>query len=481
MNSDPWLERGFAVQNDVSVGRLLSSGDDWQLYQMSNKGFLLAASEDLYAFWLEKDLLPATVWITVPYKKRFLYLLVSKFDSVIASVTDGPYPNSIADFDAFVIALRMTREKLDDGISFEDAVYVEQFSVLLPTCRDSAGIEDKVVIGRYLSGGVDISVDNFERLCSIASWASPWWLEQILVANGFSSSRGAAEMLERKREEQNQKEAELQKKSAPKQVHRISVQNPSSSFSLPGRPALEQFFNEHVVEIVQHQEQYLRMGIDFPSAIVLHGPPGCGKTFAVEQLIDYLQWPSYFIDSGTIGSSYIHETSKKISEIFAEAIKHAPSVLVIDEMEAFLTDRSGAPSSHLYHTEEVAEFLRKIPEASKNHVLVIAMTNLVDTIDPAVLRRGRFDHIVEVKMPSAEEVNSLLHHLLSTLPASDDIDYEDISKKLAGRALSDVTFVLKEAGRKAVRTNQDMITNELLLSAVAALPAQPGAKRKIGF
>jgi len=69
---------------------------------------------------------------------------------------------------------------------------------------------------------------------------------------------------------------------------------------------------------------------------VLHGPPGCGKTFAVDRLVDFLGWPSFQIDASSVASPYIHETSKKVAEVFDKAIQNAPSVLVIDEMEAFL-------------------------------------------------------------------------------------------------------------------------------------------------
>ena len=67
-------------------------------------------------------------------------------------------------------------------------------------------------------------------------------------------------------------------------------------FSLPGRPMLESFFNEHVIDIITNQDKYSRMGIDFPSAIVLYGHPGCGKTFAIEELANFLEWPCYKID-----------------------------------------------------------------------------------------------------------------------------------------------------------------------------------------
>ena len=134
-----------------------------------------------------------------------------------------------------------------------------------------------------------------------------------------------------------------------------------------------------------------------------------------------------------------------------------------------------------HRVEEVAEFLRRIPEATEKHVLIIAMTNMIDTIDPAILRRGRFDHIIEVQMPSKEEVNALLHHLLKEIPVSDDVDYDDISSRLAGHAMSDVTFIVKEAGRLAVKRDEDVISQSLLNDAVTLLPKKKETIRKIGF
>jgi len=170
---------------------------------------------------------------------------------------------------------------------------------------------------------------------------------------------------------------------------------------------LEQFFNEHVIDIIENEVRYRALGIEFPSAIILHGPPGCGKTFAVEKLVDYLGWPSFQIEASSVASPYIHETSKKVAEVFEAAIKNAPSVLIIDEMEAFLADRQGGAEGH-HRVEEVAEFLRRIPEAINKHVLIVAMTNRIDMIDSAILRRGRFDHVIKVDMASQIEVESLL-------------------------------------------------------------------------
>jgi SpoVK/Ycf46/Vps4 family AAA+-type ATPase len=253
-------------------------------------------------------------------------------------------------------------------------------------------------------------------------------------------------------------------------------------FELAGREVLANFFNEHIVDIVQNRERYKALGIDFPSAVVLHGPPGCGKTFAVDRLVDFLGWPSFQIDASSVASPYIHETSKKVAEVFDKAMQNAPSVLVIDEMEAFLADREMGSGHH--RVEEVAEFLRRIPEAAKNDVLIVAMTNRVEMIDPAILRRGRFDHVINVDYASEEEVFSLLEKLLSTLPKQDGVDPKPIAHELAGRPLSDVAFVVREGARLAARSGKDMLDQASLINALEAAPAREregGKQRRIGF
>src|SRR3546814_3865420 len=90
-------------------------------------------------------------------------------------------------------------------------------------------------------------------------------------------------------------------------------------------------------------------------------PPGCGKTFAVEKLVEHLDWPFFSIDSGSIGSPFIHETGKKIAEAFEQAVKVSPAVVVIDEIDAFLAARdSSAGGQHRSeeHTSELQSLMR---------------------------------------------------------------------------------------------------------------------------
>jgi SpoVK/Ycf46/Vps4 family AAA+-type ATPase len=256
----------------------------------------------------------------------------------------------------------------------------------------------------------------------------------------------------------------------------------NQAFDLPGRPELTAFFNEHIVDIVRHQARYAALGIHFPGPFVLHGPPGCGKTFAIEQLTEFLGWPSFEINSASIASPYIHQTSKKISELFDAAIDAAPAVLVIDEMEAFLTDRDYGSGTH--HIEEVSEFLRRIPEASKASVLIVAMTNRLEMIDPAILRRGRFDHVLKVDFANELEIRAMMEKLLSALPTAADVSAAPLAAQLIGRPLSDVAFIVREGARLAARAGKDVVDQRDLLAALQSAPARERegqVKRRIGF
>jgi hypothetical protein len=250
-------------------------------------------------------------------------------------------------------------------------------------------------------------------------------------------------------------------------------------FKLPGRRELQKFFNDHIVEIILSPDKYKKLGIDFPAATILHGPPGCGKTYAVDRLVEFIEWPVNHINSSSVASPYIHDTSRKISQVFDKAIKNAPSVLVIDEMESYLASRQMS-NVHQHQVEEVGEFLRRIPDALDKRVLIIAMTNMIDTIDNAILRQGRFDYKVKIELPDRDEVKELMDHLIGTRSVAKDLDITPAIDALVRKPLSDATFVMREAARLAAKAGLEAIDNASLLQAIKNIPPATG-KKEIGF
>lgn len=462
-----FLPRGYRVSDVNRIKKMVAFGCDWQIYLTNLDVYVLAVKTSLYNAWISDYSLPVGIFQYDTTSDYEVY--VSSSNYIISSMERGPYPENNGQIEAFSLAFK-TANDLYPGADVHDAIYIEEYSLLLPASFDVNLVDNGIVYGKWLTGGINISIDSFDRISKIMSWLSKTSLRRSAQMAGFEIAEPAIEEVVEKTEEVVSEQ--------PKDEDSVTL--PNEQFTLVGRPELEQFFNDNIIDIVLHQEQYKRMGIAFPGATILYGPPGCGKTYAVEKLSEYLGWQRFDIDSSTIASSYIHDTSKKISEVFHSAIKAAPSILVIDEMEAFLSDRGMAGPSGTHHVEEVAEFLRRIPEAISKGVLVFAMTNMIDAIDPAILRRGRFDHIIEVKMATAKEIESLLKAKFTNLPIDETVEIEKVANALDGHPMSDIAFVLREAGRFAVKRGLDYMSSDCFDDALNLLPKKK-ERAKIGF
>lgn len=475
---DAWLPIGFKLPDSALVCAALFEGPDWQICETAGGGSALIVLDTLAQHWLEAGLIEDGRFHSWYFGDRKLYSISCGPSQTLSPVSEAKSPNNKAEALSFALALKATRD-IDGASPLQDALFVEKISRLLPTYSISSTVADDIVLGYWLTGGASVSVTSFRRLRQTMSWLEVSHLRDVVQAAGFEIGEVNSGT---RMPEQVHENTDVSPLEEGNELVRSALEA-GREFDLPGRPQLAAFFNEHIVEIILHRDRYKALGIEFPSAVILHGPPGCGKTFAVERLVDFLGWPSFQIDASSVASPYIHETSKKVAQVFDKAMESAPSVLVIDEMEAFLADREIGSGHH--RVEEMAEFLRRIPEAVKRDVLIIAMTNRIEMIDPAIQRRGRFDHVVKVDFASEVEVLALLDSLLSSLPKEVDVDSKPLAKELAGRPLSDVSFVVREGARLAARSGKDRLDQVSLLAALRSSPARAReggeSKRRIGF
>jgi cell division protease FtsH len=473
MTTDAWLPIGYTLPDGAKSKMVLFEGGGWQILETQGNGRALVVQEELLQRWITSEFLADGAMTAFEFGNKHLHSISCGASQILCPVWESESPNTKNEALAFSLTFKATRE-IDNTSPLQDALYVEKISRLLPTYSISQRVDDDIILGYWLTGGANISVNSFRRLCQYLSWLNASDLKNIVEIAGFR----VADAIPLK---PNRTSIQKQDNSTEQLLESYS-QDDLRIFELPGRMELASFINEHIVDIIQNRKRYKALGIEFPSAIVLHGPPGCGKTFAVERLVDFLGWACFQIDASSVASPYIHETSKKVADVFDQAMNNAPSVLVIDEMEAFLADREMGSGHH--RVEEVAEFLRRIPEATKNQVLIIGMTNRIEMIDPAILRRGRFDHIIEVDFANAEEILSLLEKLLSSLPKDENVDATIFANELAGRPLSDVAFVVREGARLAARSGKDKLDQKSLQDALNSAPAREREgreSRRIGF
>lgn len=449
------IGRGIKLGEKMVIAEKISGKDLWGIYRTFTNDFALCVDKNLADKWINADLISPDIF--TKYNEDMLFS-VSMQNKRLEYLPDAESPNSIEDAISFAVSLKKSRDILGDDVDLSESIFYEQYSRILPIYGNTHIVSDDVVLGKWLTGGVPISITKLQDLQTLMSWTSLPQIKKVVLAGGM---------------EVEEFESIIAQNSV---VDRRQISE--DDFVLYGRKELTDFFNDHVVDIIRRPKEYAIMGIYFPGSIIMYGPPGSGKTYAADALIEFLGWPSFYINSGTIGSKYIHETSKKISDIFNKAMQNSPSIIIIDEMESFLSSRS---EDHIYHTEEVGEFLRLLQKAKDNQVLVIAMTNMVDSIDEAVKRRGRFDHVIKVDMPSKEEIQALLEKLFAKMPINRDVNIEKLAKALQGQSMADVTFLVKEAGRRTVKNRKKEIDQSIVDEVIVEIKKADGKEKSIGF
>ncbi|OCF43299.1 ribosome biogenesis ATPase [Kwoniella heveanensis CBS 569] len=208
---------------------------------------------------------------------------------------------------------------------------------------------------------------------------------------------------------------------------------------------------EIVVLPLLHPEIYQHTGVPRPRGVLLHGVPGGGKTQLVKCLAGELGLPFINVSAPSIVSGMSGESEKTLRDTFDEAKKLAPCLLFLDEVDAITPKRETAQRE--MERRIVAQLLTCMDDlaSSEEPVVIIGATNRPDSLDPALRRAGRFDHEIEMGVPSQEGREEILRVLCSNLRLSGDVDFKWLAKSTPGYIGADLTALTTEAGVIAVK------------------------------
>ncbi|KAK9760047.1 Ribosome biogenesis ATPase rix7 [Basidiobolus ranarum] len=224
---------------------------------------------------------------------------------------------------------------------------------------------------------------------------------------------------------------------------------------------------EEILELIAmpltHPEVYLHTGVQPPRGILLHGPPGCGKTLLANAIAGELGVPFLSISAPSVVSGMSGESEKKIREIFQEASEMAPCLMFIDEIDAITPKRETAQRE--MERRIVAQLLTSMDDLSweKNNykpVLIIGATNRPDSLDSALRRAGRFDREIALSVPGEEAREKILQVLSKKLRLSGNFDFKALAKQTAGYVGADLNALTCAAGMIAVRRIFESIRKE---------------------
>ena len=201
---------------------------------------------------------------------------------------------------------------------------------------------------------------------------------------------------------------------------------------------------------LRHPEVFEKLGIEPPKGVLLYGPPGTGKTLIAKAVATESQAKFYEISGPEIVSKYYGDSEEKLREIFKEAEKNSPAIIFIDEIDSIAPKRDESKGE--MERRVVAQLLSLMDGMkSRGKVIVIAATNLPDSIDPALRRGGRFDREIEIGVPDKDGRKQILEIHSRNMPLSENVDIKKYADRTHGFVGADLSLVAKEAAMHALR------------------------------
>ena len=219
---------------------------------------------------------------------------------------------------------------------------------------------------------------------------------------------------------------------------------------------------EEIVDFLEAPQKYTNLGARIPKGVIMVGPPGTGKTLLAKAVAGEAGVPFFSISGSDFVEMFVGVGASRVRDLFAEAKKNAPCIVFIDEIDAVARRRgSGLGGGHDEREQTLNQMLVEMDGFGINEgIIVMAATNRVDILDPAILRPGRFDRRIHVGLPDVRGREEILKVHAKNKPLSDDVNLEEIARTTAGFAGADLENLLNEAAICAARENRPYLMDE---------------------
>lgn len=236
-----------------------------------------------------------------------------------------------------------------------------------------------------------------------------------------------------------------------------------------------------VVDFLKNPKKYSALGAKIPKGILLHGAPGTGKTLLAKAVAGEAGVPFFSISGSDFVEMFVGVGASRVRDLFDSAKKNSPCIVFIDEIDAVGRHRgAGMGGGHDEREQTLNQLLVEMDGFGPNEgVIVIAATNRVDILDPALLRPGRFDRRVSVARPDIKGRADILKVHAKNKPFEDDVDLKEIAKITPGYTGADLANLLNEAALLAARRNAKKISKADVSEAVFKVMVGPEKKSRV--
>lgn len=306
-------------------------------------------------------------------------------------------------------------------------------------------------------------------------------IEVVKVEMGFGNIHSLTNCdssdIHRQTEEMNMENFSTQAKyedyaqsAMPKTTVRIETVKGGGFEDVAGMDELKGKLSRNFISIIKHRDLASTFHITPPNGILLWGPPGNGKTYISRKLAEESGLQFSMVQPSDLGSIYIHGSQSMIADLFAKSEEMAAKnkrgvLLVFDEFDSLVPRRDAHDDKQ---ANEVAEFLTRLNDCANKNVYVVATTNRIDAIDPAIIRKGRMDEVIYVGLPDEMVRKELFEIELNQRP-HEDICIEKLVAMTKGYSSSDISYVVKETARMSFEASLSNKDSEIVKISQAML------------
>jgi len=235
---------------------------------------------------------------------------------------------------------------------------------------------------------------------------------------------------------------------------------------------------EEIVEFLKEPGKFTKVGARIPKGVLLEGAPGTGKTLLAKAIAGEANVPFFSISGSDFVEMFVGVGASRVRDMFAEAKRHAPCIIFIDEIDAVARRRgTGMGGGHDEREQTLNQLLVEMDGFGINEgIIVMAATNRVDILDPAILRPGRFDRKISVASPDVGGRQDILKVHAKNKPLADDVDLEQIAQTTAGFTGADLENLLNEAAINAAMDERVFVKQDDIKKAFVKVGI--GAEKK---
>lgn len=239
----------------------------------------------------------------------------------------------------------------------------------------------------------------------------------------------------------------------PSAIREVFVEVPDVSWEeVGGLREVKESLLKAVEWPLQYSHLYKQVNITPPKGILLSGPPGCGKTLLAKAAASESQVNFISVKGPALFSKFVGESEKGIRETFRKARQAAPCIVFFDEIDALIPTRAGTSTDSHVANRVLSQFLAELDGVEElKGVLVLAATNRIDMLDPAVIRPGRFDEVIEMNLPDEQDRAEVFAVHLRDKPLTPEIDVAGLAARTEGFSGADIASICNQAALRAIQ------------------------------